>query len=160
VMFHVPLKHKKKADKPGKRTIVATVTTNVKPAGQNKDKDKLKFNCTPCPTESCVPPTTTSTTTTPTSSTTTTTAAALPFCGDGVVNGTEACDPAAAATGCNGGDTCMPAGAISECTCKTCTQVNPVGKMQFVTSNATAGYCGDAALLAPGPIGTTSGSIT
>jgi hypothetical protein len=54
----------------------------------------------------------------------------------------------------------MPPGAISECTCKTCTAVNPVQTMRFTTSNATASFCGDPGLLAPGPQGTTSGSIT
>src|SRR5262249_2066830 len=113
---------------------------------------------TPCPTESCVPPTTTSTTTTPAESTTTTTLPP-PFCGDGAVNGTEACDPAAATTGCNGGDTCMPPGSISECTCKTCTPVNPVKTPRFTTSTGTTANCGTAGLTT-GPTPPTTGSIT
>jgi hypothetical protein len=41
--FHVPLK--KKGKKPGKRKIIATAIADVKPAGQNKDQDKITFNC-------------------------------------------------------------------------------------------------------------------
>ena len=43
--FHVPLK--KKGTKPGKRKIIANVSADVKPRGQNKDKDKVTFNCNP-----------------------------------------------------------------------------------------------------------------
>jgi hypothetical protein len=154
--FHVPLK--KKGKKPGKRKINATAIADVKPFGKNKDSDKLKFTCTPCPTESCVPPTTTSTTTT-TSAPTTTTSVALPACGDGTVNGSEACDPAAATTGCGAGQTCMPAGAITECTCKTCAAINPVQTMRFTTSAATTDFCGDAGLVS-NPNNPTTGLVT
>lgn len=158
VDFHVALKKKgKKPAKTGKRKINASATADVKPAGKNKDADKIEFDCNPCPTDNCVPPTTTTTTTT---SSSTTTIPAVPFCGDGSVNGTEQCDPAAAATGCSGGDTCMPAGSISECTCKTCTPISPAQTMQFTTSTATADYCGDAGLLSPGALGTSSGTVT
>src|SRR5262249_38117824 len=67
--FHVPLK--KKGKKAGKRRINASANADVKPAGKNKDSDKIKFLCNVCPSSSCVPPTTTTTiTVTPTSSTT------------------------------------------------------------------------------------------
>src|SRR5262249_8618794 len=47
--FHVPLKHKKKGDKPGKRKIIASAIADVKPAGKNKDKDTINFTCNPGP---------------------------------------------------------------------------------------------------------------
>jgi hypothetical protein len=49
--FHVPLK--KNGKKPGKRKIIASAKADVKPAGKNKDKDKLKFTCNVCPTADC-----------------------------------------------------------------------------------------------------------
>ncbi len=158
VDFHVALK--KKGKKPAKamtRKINASATADVKPAGKNKDSDKIKFTCNPCPTDNCVPPTTTSTTTV--TSTSTSTSTTIPTCGDGVVNGSEACDPAAATTGCGGGETCMPPGSISECTCKTCTPINPVKTMRFTTSTATTDNCGPAGLTSP-PDPPTTGSIT
>jgi len=155
----VVVKLKKRGRKAGKKKLTARAIADVKPFGKNKDADKVVLTCTPCPSESCVPPSTTSTTTTPGTSTTSTTIAAEPSCGDGAVNGTEACDPAAATTGCGAGETCMPPGAITECTCKTCTPVNPVDTMQFTTTNATASYCGDPGLLAPGASGTASGTV-
>ncbi len=72
VDFHVPLK--KKGKKAGFRKINASASADVKPAGQNKDSDKIKFTCNPCPSASCVPPTTTTTVTPTTTSSTTTTA--------------------------------------------------------------------------------------
>ncbi len=45
--FHVPLK--KKGKKPGKRKIIATAIADVKPAGKNRDQDKITFNCLPNP---------------------------------------------------------------------------------------------------------------
>jgi hypothetical protein len=149
VDFKVALKKKgkKKPPKAGKRKLIAMATANQKPFGKNKDTDKITFMCNPCPTDSCVPPTTT-TTVVVTTSTTTTTAPAEPFCGDGIVNGSEGCDPAAANTGCTGGQTCMPAGAISECTCKTCAPINPVQVMQFTTATGTE-FCGSGALVDP-----------
>jgi hypothetical protein len=68
IELQTPLK--KKGKKPGKRFVNASVKADVKPAGKNKDKDKVAFVCNPCPSASCVPPTTT-TTTIPSSATTT-----------------------------------------------------------------------------------------
>jgi hypothetical protein len=75
VNFQVNLK--KKGKKKGTRNVVATVTADVKPAGQNKDKDKVRFICQPRPAGEACPTTTTTTlqlsTTTTVGSTTTTT---------------------------------------------------------------------------------------
>ena len=141
--------------KPGKRKVQATAKADGQPRAN--DKDKATLQCTPCPSASCVPPTTTSTTVVV--PTTTTTSTTLPACGDGTVNGTEACDPAAATTGCAQGETCMPPGAISECTCKTCTPINPVQTLQFTTSDQTTDFCGDQGLITP-PNPPTSGTVT
>jgi hypothetical protein len=51
VDWQVPLK--KKGKKPGKRNIIAMALADVKPAGQNKDKDKIQFVCNPCTTGNC-----------------------------------------------------------------------------------------------------------
>ena len=47
VDMQVPLKTNGK--KPGKLTVNALAKADVKPAGQNKYKDKIKFTCNPCP---------------------------------------------------------------------------------------------------------------
>jgi len=58
VNFPVPLKGKNHT-KPGKRKIIATVQADVKPRGQNKDKDKILFQCNPCTSGNCSTSTTT-----------------------------------------------------------------------------------------------------
>lgn len=97
--------------KPSKKK---TITAKAK--GSTKgvlDVDKLKLQCKPCPSESCVPTTTTSTSTsttlptttsssTSTSTSTSTTTTTL-ACGNGNVDPGEACDPDAAPNGCSGG---------------------------------------------------------
>jgi hypothetical protein len=62
---------KKNGKKAGKRKVIAKATADVKPTKQNKDSDKITFQCNPCPTESCVESTTT-TTLAPVSTTSTT----------------------------------------------------------------------------------------
>jgi hypothetical protein len=156
IELQAPLK--KKGKKPGKRVVNASVKADVKPAGKNSDKDKVTFVCNPCPTSSCVPPTTT-TTITSTVTTTSTSTTTVPTCGDGTMNGTEGCDPNAQPTGCQGGETCMPPGAISECTCKTCTPINPLQTLQFQTSTLTTDFCGSAGLVTP-PNAPTTGEVT
>jgi hypothetical protein len=101
--------------------------------------------------------TTTSTTIAAVTTTSTTTSTTVPTCGDGAVNGTEACDPAAATTGCAQGETCMPAGALSACTCKTCTTPTQ-DKLTFTTGIDVASDCGDAGLVNL-PVGPTCGKI-
>jgi hypothetical protein len=51
IELQAPLK--KKGKKPGKRFVNASAKADVKPAGQNKDKDKVTFICNPCTTGEC-----------------------------------------------------------------------------------------------------------
>ncbi len=88
-----------------RRTITAKAKGTAKKV---MDVDKVKVQCLPCPSASCVPPTTTSTSTTSTSTSTVPTAT-LPkaTCGNGVIDADkgEICDPGivGAGNGCSGG---------------------------------------------------------
>src|SRR5204863_8082704 len=96
------LKLKKKGKKASKKkTIVAKAKGTAKKV---IDVDKVKVQCVPCPTASCVPPPTTTTTTTTTNVPPTT--LPKPTCGNGMIDGDqgETCDP-----GIQGANGCAPA---------------------------------------------------
>jgi hypothetical protein len=85
--------------KKSKKKITAIGIGTESPAKRNKDTDKVKASCVPCPTASCVPATTSTTVTVTTTSTSTTTNP----CGNGTIDAGETCDPDAVPNGCSGG---------------------------------------------------------
>jgi hypothetical protein len=109
-----------------------------------KDIDKIKLVCKRQTAATC--PTTTTTTTLP------------PVCGDGHINGTEACDPAATPNGCAGTETCLPASVgANACTCLTCSAVTQT--LKFTTGTDVTTSCGGPGFEPPA-IAPTTGTVT
>jgi hypothetical protein len=127
---------KKKGTKPSKKkTIVAKAKGTAKKV---IDVDKVKVQCVPCPTASCVPPPTTTTTTTTTNVPPTT--LPKPTCGNGVIDGDqgETCDP-----GIQGANGCAPATPFCDSSsCNSCSATCSQLAFRLGTPTSSCGFPG------------------
>jgi len=132
------LKLKKKGKKPSaKKTIVAKAKGSSKGA---KDVDKVKVQCVPCPTASCVPPPTTTSTTTTTTTNVPPTTAPKPTCGNGVIDADqgETCDP-----GIQGANGCAPATPFCDSSsCNSCSATCSQLAFRLGTPTISCGFPG------------------
>ncbi len=69
-------------------------------------------------------------------------------CGNGIVGGSETCDPAAQPSGCGSGEVCQPAGGAAQCTCVGAATVPLDHFLGYKVKSATAFPKGLHALLA------------